>query len=136
MAYRAKHESPRTQKPLSALFGDLFHEVTELVRGEVQLAKAELSEKVSQAESGAISFIGAYVLTFIGLLILLEAAVIGLAIIVEPWLSALIIGAAVMFIGLILASVARSNLKAHNMAPQATMESLRKDKQLLKEQMP
>ncbi len=136
MAYQpAEHEMPRPQKPVSSLFVDLFRETTNLVRGEVRLAKAELSEKVSQVESGAISFIAAYIFSFLGLLILLESAVIALANVTPPWLSALIIGAIVLTIGLILAGVARKKLKARNMAPTATMESLRRDKELLKEQI-
>jgi uncharacterized membrane protein YqjE len=64
----------------------------------------------------------------------LESAVIGLTNVVEPWLSALIVGAAVLIVGLIMLGVARKKLKARNMMPRATMEEIRKDKELLKEQ--
>lgn len=135
MAYQpTESEIPRTHKTVSALFTDLFRDTTNLVRGEVRLAKAELSEKVAQVESGAVSFIAAYVLSFIGLLILLESAVIALANIVEPWLAALIVGAVVLIAGLITVGVARRKLAIRNMVPKATMEELRKDKEFIKEQ--
>ena len=42
-------------RPLTGLLTELAQETTTLVRKEVELAKAEVSEKVSQATTGAVS---------------------------------------------------------------------------------
>jgi len=133
MSYQPEQGMPRMQRSFGALVADLFRETAELLRGEVRLAKAELAEKVTQVESGAVSFVVAYVLSFLGVLFLLEAAVIALANVVPAWLAAVIVGAVVLAIGLIFLSKARKNLSVKNMTLKATSESLRRDKQVLKE---
>lgn len=133
MSYQPEQGMPRMQRSLGALVADLFRETADLLRGEVRLAKAELTEKVSQVETGAVSFVIAYVLSFLGVLFLLQAAVIALADVVPAWLAAVIVGAVVLAIGLIFLGKARKNLSMKNMALKATSESLRRDKQVLKE---
>lgn len=133
MSYQAEQGMPRVQRSLGTLVADLFRETADLLRGEVRLAKAELAEKVTQVETGAVSFAIAYVLCFLGVLILLEAAVIALANVVPAWLAAVIVGAVVLTIGLIFLGKAKKNLSVKNMSLKATSESLRRDKQVLKE---
>lgn len=137
MSYQAEQgfpqDIPRVQRSLGALVADLFRETTDLLRGEVRLAKAELAEKVTQVETGAVSFAVAYVMCFLGVLLLLEAAVIALANVVPGWAAALIVGAIVLAIGFVFLGKAKKNLSVRNMTLKATQESLRKDKQVLKE---
>lgn len=45
----------KEDRSLATLFSDLTQETTALLRKEVELAKVEISEKVSQAQSGAVS---------------------------------------------------------------------------------
>ena len=52
------------------LFGDAVEQLGKLVTNEVQLAKAELTEKVSQAATGA-AYVGAAALFAIPVLVLL-----------------------------------------------------------------
>lgn len=137
MSYQAEpgfpHDSSRSQKSLGTLVADLFRETTDLLRGEVRLAKAELAEKVTQVETGAVSFAIAYVLCFLGVLLLLEAIVFALTNVLPAWAAALVVGAVVLGIGLAFLSKAKKNLSMRNMSLKATQESLRKDKQVLKE---
>lgn len=137
MSYQAEQDipygMPRSQKSIGTLVADLFRETTDLLRGEVRLAKAELAEKVTQVETGAVSFVIAYVLSFLGVLLLLEAVVFALANVMPAWAAALIVGAVVLAIGLVFLSKAKKNLNMRNMALTATQESLRRDKQVLKE---
>lgn len=137
---RTEHEAPlRTEhyrrRTIGGLFGDLFRETTDLLHGEVDLLRADLSEKVSQVQTG-VSEIGAgWLITFAGVLTLLAAAVIGLAYVVPIWLSALIIGGVVTIIGLAMMAAGRKNLKTRNLAPGHTAESLRKDRDMIRERM-
>jgi hypothetical protein len=65
-------------RSLGTLFSDLTRESTTRVQHEVALARAEISEKVSQVGNGLASLIiGGFVL-FAGLLKLLDAAIYGI----------------------------------------------------------
>ncbi|MDQ3196963.1 MAG: phage holin family protein, partial [Pseudomonadota bacterium] len=49
------------------------------------------------------------------------------------WLSPLIVGGIVAVIGLIMLMKGKSNLEAHNLLPQRTLNSLQRDKDLATE---
>jgi hypothetical protein len=111
------------------LFTDLISQITSLFRTEVQLARTEMGEKVSQAGTGVALIVGAAVLLIPALLVLLLAAVTALTHQggLEPYWSSLIVGGAALIIGLILALVGMSRLKARNLAPRRTIEQLQSD---------
>jgi xanthine/uracil permease len=121
---------------LSSLVSNLTDEVRTLIRGEVRLAQAEMSEKASQAGKGAGSIAAAGAVLFSGFLVLLAAAVYGLHTIIDygetPWLSALIVGGIVLIIGFILLQAGRKKLKTLQMAPERTMASFKNDKDVAK----
>lgn len=131
----------KEDRSFTALLSDLTRELATLVRQEVQLTKAELTEKVSQAGSGASSLAVGGAISFAGFLVLLIAAVIGLNEIMEPisrtypWLSPLIVGLIVLIIGFVLLQKGRSNLKAKNLTLHKTGESLRKDRQFVRDEV-
>jgi len=121
----------------SSSFGSMIssvtHEVTALIRDEVELAKAEMREKVSQVTTSVTSMAVAGGVLLCGFLVLLAAAVFGLDTFLEtPWLSALIVGVVVVVIGFIMLQSAKKKLKAANLSPDRTMASLRKDKDMAK----
>lgn len=123
-------------KSLTKLISDLARDTSTLVRKEVQLAKAEISEKVSQLRSGIVQVaVGGFV-AFAGFLFLLLAATYALTAVVPDWAAALIVGGVVVVVGLIMVMQGSSNLKAENLTPTRTADSLRKDKDFAKEQMP
>lgn len=134
------HTYSRTgDRSFGSLFTELTQETTTLVQQEVALAKAEMSEKISQVGSGlATLIIGGFVL-FAGLLKLLDAAIFGIAELLPPdltpWLAALIVGVIVAIIGAVMLQKGRNNLKSGNLAPRRTAESLRRDKEFAKEQV-
>lgn len=125
----------RTQtSSLGSLLSSLTNELTGLVRKEVELAKAEMSEKGAQAAGGVGSIAAAGGVLFSGFLVLLAAAVFGLNEVLPPettpWLSALIVGGIVLLIGFILLQSGRKKLKAQNLMPSRTMASFRNDREL------
>jgi len=134
---RGFDEAPRSgaDRPLTGLLTELAQETTTLVRKEVELAKAEVSEKVSQATTGAISLAAGGMVAFAGLLFLLLAATYYLATLMEPWLAALIVGGVVTVIGIILVSMGKSKLSARNLQPNRTIATLQDDKNWAKAQM-
>lgn len=113
------------------LFSSLMSEVTSLVRNEVDLAKAEMGQKVSQVGTGVGSIAAAGAVLMCGFLVLLAAAVFGLDTVLQtPWLSALIVGAVVVIIGFIMLQTGKKKLKATNLTPQRTISSIQQDKDM------
>jgi xanthine/uracil permease len=126
----------RDERSLGDLFSDLSRETTTLVRQEVQLAKAELTQSATEAARGIGMLVAGGAVAYAGLLFLLLAIVFGL---IEAgwdaWLSALVVGLVVVAIGAVLVLRARESLKPANLAPQKTVESLKEDAVWAKEQI-
>lgn len=122
-------------RSLKELFADLTHSVTTLFRKEIELARAETSEKISQAGVAAGAIAAGGVLALAALIVLLQALVIALAELgLAPALSALIVGGVVAIIAFALIYKGMNDLKASNLAPTRTVEALRRDAHMIKEQ--
>jgi hypothetical protein len=126
----------RDERSLGDLFSDLSRETTTLVRQEVQLAKAELTQSATEAARGIGMLVAGGAVAYAGLLFLLLAIVFGL---IEAgwdaWLSALVVGLVVVAVGAILVLRARESLKPANLAPRRTVETLKEDQEWAKEQI-
>jgi hypothetical protein len=117
------------------LFADLTNSISTLFRKEIELARAEASEKVGQAGFAIGSIAGGAVLALAALIILLQALVIALTELgLEPALSALIVGGVVAIIAFILIYKGMKDLKGSSLAPTRTVDSLRRDAHMIKEQ--
>jgi Putative Actinobacterial Holin-X, holin superfamily III len=130
-------EEPRGRfgRPVAALLSDLAGETSTLVRQEIALFKAELSEKLTRMGVGAGALAAGGVIAFSGWLALLAAAILGLSHVLGPWLSALIIGVLVIAIGAGLALFGKSRLKADALVPHRTLNSLREDQAWIRDQV-
>lgn len=134
-------EGNKDNRPLSSLVSDLTREVSDLVRQEMALARAEFSEKISQATSGISSVAAGGMILLISLFFIVEAVVFGIAAILQIWLDAsvaawlapLLVGLLAAAVGWALLSKGRSNLQPRKLAPQRTVESLRRDEEMVKE---
>ena len=115
---------------LGALFADLSDKTTLLIREEINLAKQEMTDKVKRAAMDVVSFlIGAFI-AYIGLLALIAAAAIALALVLPDWVATLIVGLVVIAIGGIMVVVGINSLKDINLKPERTINTL-KDTQTL-----
>jgi hypothetical protein len=127
----------RDGRPLLGLFSDLWRETSTLVHDEVALAKAEFSEKASRAGSGIAAVAAGGAILFAGFLMLLFAASAALERALPPehagWLAPLIVGIVVLIAGYIALSAGRRKLRAESLKPTYTLESLRRNGQLVKE---
>jgi hypothetical protein len=124
-------------RSLKDLLVDLSNSITTLFRKEIQLARAETSEKVTQIGVALGSIAGGAILALAALIVLLQALVIGIAEAGVPagWAS-LIVGVIVAVIAYVLIHKGTSDLKASNLAPSRTVDSLKRDAQVAKEQVP
>ena len=128
---------PEQDRSLVGLFSDLWRETQTLVHQEAQLAKAELSEKVSQVTTGAGEIAAGGAVLFAGFIVLLFAAVGALQLMIPSehaiWIAPLVVGVAVMIVGYVVLSRGRKQLQADNMMPERTLQSLQRDARLAKE---
>lgn len=120
-------------RSLTGLFAELTREITSLMRYEIALTRTELSEKISQVQTGVFSLAAGAICAFAGLLVLLSAAVIALSYVWPAWLAALTVGLIVGALGLILLASGRNRLKAQSMKPHKAAGSLRHDWKMMKE---
>src|SRR5690606_40799388 len=63
---------------------------------------------------------------------LLLSAVYALSLVVQPWLAALIVGGVVSLVGIVLLLKAKKSLDPKAMVPERTIESLRRDQEMVK----
>jgi predicted phage tail protein len=121
-------------RSLGELLGDLARETGLLVRNEVALAKAEMSQKASHVgrHAGIIGAGGA--LAYAGLL----AIVAGIIVLLDTWLplwgAALLVGIILAAIGGAMAMNGVNGLKKENFAPEQTIETLKEDVEWAKQQ--
>jgi hypothetical protein len=125
----------RDERSLGELFGDLARELTTLLRQEVALARTELGQTATRVgrDLGLLAVGGA--VAYAGFLALIAALIIGLGQLgLEWWLAALIVGLVVAGAGSLLVRRGLTALRREELVPQRTLETLREDAQLVKEQ--
>ena len=121
--------STRTAADDSAggLLSRLLDDATALLRNEIALARCELQDAVSNFKTAAAATgLGAAVL-FVGLLTLVASGVLALAMVLEPWLAALIVGALLTGIGAVMLMSAKRALSAPSAHLDQTQKALRAD---------
>lgn len=125
------------QRPVPEIISDLFVQFATLLRKETQLARAEISENVASVGRGLGQIVGGAVLLIPALVILLQAAVAALNenAHLAPYWSALIVGGAVLILGIILLLVGMRRLKVENLVPNRTVQQLRQDATVAKQQV-
>jgi hypothetical protein len=120
---------------LGQLVSELSSDLSDLIRQEVALARAETMEKVSAAAQGAGLMAGGGAVAYAGLILLLIAAAFGLANYMPFWLAALIVGVVAIVVGLILALSGRGRLREATSAPEKTIETMKDNAEFVKEKM-
>ncbi len=114
------------------LIRDLATDLSTLLSKEIELAKAEVGQSVSEAKTAIGTLATGAAIAMAGLVVLLMSAVYGLSNIVDPWLAALIVGAAALLVGYLMVSSAKKKVSKSSVVPDRTMDSVKKDKDTLK----
>ena len=130
----AARPHPRSTPELA---NDVLNDVTLLMKSEGELARAEVSNSVSQALAGIASLLVAVGVAIVGLTIVLIALALGLTAWfgLAPWLAHLITGGIALAIGAILVMSAKAALDPENLAPTRTAANLKKDARVVRESM-
>lgn len=123
------------KRPISELISSLMNNVGELVKQEIKLAQTELSEKWTHIRDDVIALVMGSAIIFIGILALVAAAILGLAVWLPTWLASLVIGLILSLVGFITLRANTRDLKTLDLKPKRTLESLRQETFFVKENL-
>jgi type IV secretory pathway TrbD component len=116
------------ERPIGDLLGSFAQDTTTLMSQEIELARAEIAVQMKRAGTGAGLYGGAAVVAMAGLGALTACAIVALALVLDLWLAALIVGAALLAVGGLLALMGRARMKqVAPPVPERALQSVRQD---------
>ncbi|APX93908.1 hypothetical protein BWR19_13710 [Halomonas sp. 1513] len=134
--HKTAHGAPASRnngtESIADLIRNLSTDVSTLVGKEISLAKSEARESVSEVKKAVGAIATGAAIAMAGIVVLLISAVHGLSNVLDPWLAALIVGAAALLVGFLMVSSAKKKISANAMVPDRTLASTNKDKETLK----
>jgi len=118
-----------SQEPtLGQLVHDMTQQMSTLVRDEIRLAQAEMTEKGKRAGVGVGMFSAAGLLAFFGLGTLIATAILALALAIPAWLSALLVAVVLFVVAGVVALLGKKNVQQATPAkPEEAIEGLKQD---------
>jgi Putative Actinobacterial Holin-X, holin superfamily III len=120
--------STEKQRPIGELVQSIIAEATLLIRQELRLAAAESKPKLARAGAGAGLLIVAAVFGFGAFGALTAALIISLALVVAPWLAALIVTLGYVLVCAVSARQGLATLKnAGSLVPTQTLQTIKED---------
>ena len=124
----------RQERGVAELLGQLSQDMTMLVRQEVQLARAEMSDKLSRLTANLVSVVAGGFVAYVGALALVAALILALHNLanISPWVSALIVGAVLAIAGHAMLRRGLGELKRVDLAPRRTVENIKDDVQAIR----
>jgi hypothetical protein len=131
-ARRAEHKGERS---LGELFADLLEEIRTLVRQEMELAKAEMSQKAAVAGRSVAYIAVGGAAAYAGFLAIVASIVLGVSRVISLGWSALLVGIVVAVIGGFFAMKGINNLRRMEISPRQTIETLKENKEWAKRRM-
>ena len=117
--------------------GELVKMVTEqvsvLVRDELKLAQLEMGTKAKQAGKGMGMLGGGGLVALYGVACLIACVIIAISHSLQAWLSALIIGVALLVVAAIVSAIGRNKMRQGSPPmPTEAVESVKTDVQAIK----
>lgn len=113
---------------LGALVHDMTQQMSTLVRDEMRLAQAEMTQKGKAAGLGIGLFGGAGLVALYGLATLIATVILALALAVPAWLSALIVTVVLFAVAGVLALVGKKNVSQATPAkPEQAIAGIKED---------
>ncbi|WP_395696424.1 phage holin family protein [Nocardioides sp.] len=117
-----------TDEPVGAIVHRLAEQIPELVRSEMRLAQAEVTEKGKRAGVGIGMFSAAGLLAFFGAAVLVATAVVALDLVLPLWAAGLVVAAVLLVCALGVALRGRTELqRATPAAPEHAIAGIKQD---------
>jgi hypothetical protein len=124
------------EKPLGEIVSEVTSKAQLLVREEIELAKAEVTQKVSKLAKGAGFFAGAGILAVFGLIYFFHFLALGLAdwFGLKVWVGYLIVTVLIFAVGALLGLLGfRSVKKGSPPVPELAIEEAKKTRAAIEE---
>ncbi|MFF9603798.1 phage holin family protein [Streptomyces sp. NPDC014684] len=122
------------QEPVGELVQRASQQLTELVRGELRLAQAEMKEKGRKYGKGGGLFGGAGLVGFLMLQALVSTVIAALAVALPVWAAGLIVTVVLAVVAGVMALTGKKKFaEAAPPAPEATIENVKADVAEIKE---
>jgi uncharacterized membrane protein YqjE len=124
----SEQQDPLRERSIGELVAKLSQDLSTLIRQELDLAKAEMTEKGKKAGVGAGMFGGAGVAGLLALICLSVTAIVVLNAWMKDWLAALIVTLVWAAVAGVLAMRGRQELRElDGPVPQQTKETIKED---------
>jgi uncharacterized membrane protein YqjE len=127
-AASARTDTSGSDPALGALVNQLTTQVPELIRSEIRLAQAEVTEKGKRVGIGIGMFSGAGLMAFFGFGTLLATIILALALVMDAWLAALIVTVVLFAVAGVLALIGKNKVQeATPLQPERAVEGVKED---------
>ncbi|MFF0216027.1 phage holin family protein [Streptomyces vinaceus] len=129
-----ERQPPVADDSVGALVSRASQQMSELVREEMQLARAEMAQKGKRYGKGGGLFGAAGIIGFLTLQALVATGIAALALVLPVWASALIVTAVLGVVAGATALAAKKQIaRAGRPAPEQTIDSVKADLAEIKE---
>jgi hypothetical protein len=116
------------ERSIGELFSKLSNETSTLIRQEMALARAELTEKGKEAGKGAGLFGGAGAVGLLGAGALTAGIILLLDLAIAAWLAAIIVGLIYVAVAAVLGLKGRDRIQAATPpVPEQTVDTVKED---------
>jgi hypothetical protein len=123
-----------TDKSASEILNDALARISGLVRGEFDLARAEVNENLHKAGIALGMIVGALVIALTALNVLAAALVAALTEVgIDGGWAALIVGAVFAIVAFLMLQKGKNDLKLSSLAPSRTAANVKRDAQTVKD---
>ena len=126
---------PAEDRSFSDVFQDILHNVQDIVRSEVRLAKTEIREEVGEAKSAAVMLGGGALTAIFALLFFLLTLVYALALGHAELGRRTDSGAALAVIATLMLITGRRRFKQIHPTPERTVETIKENVEWAKQQV-
>lgn len=121
-------------RPISGILQDIVTHMTEIIRSEIRLARAEIRQDVTQVTRAGIFLGVGAVLALYGFGFILLAGVYALSNVISPWISALIVGGGMALLAGAFFFIGRKKMQLASLKPDETIQSLKENVTWVKKQ--
>jgi putative superfamily III holin-X len=116
------------ERSIGELFTKLSNETSTLIRQEMELARAELTEKGKEAGKGAGLFGGAGAVGLLGAGAITAGVILLLDLAIAAWLAAILVGLVYVAVAAVLAVQGRDRIqRATPPVPEQTVDTVKED---------
>ena len=124
----SQQDAELRERSIGELFSKLSNETSTLIRQEMELARAELTEKGKEAGKGAGLFGGAATVALLGAGAITAGVILLLDLAIAAWLAAILVGLVYVAVAAFLGLKGRDRIQAATPpVPEQTVDTVKED---------